>query len=527
MKNLTKKQLFSILAIVIIGALLGALIMTMDKAKPAGDGHGHGGGGHAEHAEEKGGDKHAHTEEKGGHGHGHGDEHGHEEEQAKGPHGGKLFEEGNFGLEVVMAEEGGEPRFHVYLYEKEKPIAPNAAKVSITLTRPDGEKQEIAFTQEKDYLKSSAPIAEPHVFEATVAAQTKDEPYLFTFEEMEGTIAMNEEQAKAAGVTINTAGTVKINSSLTLPGEIRYNEDRTAHVVPRMTGVVESVKADLGQQVKKGQVLAVIASSGLSEQRSELLAAQKRLTLAKTTYEREKKLWQEKISAEQDYLQAQQAMHEAEIAVRNVQQKLAAFGASSNGGGSLNAYEIRAPFDGMVMEKHISLGEAIKEDASIFTISDLSTVWAEVAVPAKDLNAVRIGGNAMVKATAFDAKAQGKITFVGSLLGEQTRTAKARVSLPNPDMSWRPGLFVNVEVLSNQAEVPVAVTTDAIQTVNDKPTIFVRVPGGFLPQQVTLGRTDGKVVEVVKGLKPGSKYAGAGSFIVKSEQGKASAEHTH
>jgi len=249
MKNLTKKQLFSILAIVIIGVLLGALIMTMDKAKPAGDGHGHGGGGHAEHAEEKGGDKHAHAEEKGGHGHEHGDEHGHEEEQAKGPHGGKLFEEGDFGLEVVMAEEGGEPRFHVYLYEKEKPIAPNAAKVSITLTRPDGEKQEIAFTQEKDYLKSSAPIAEPHVFEATVAVQTKDEPYLFTFEEIEGTIAMNEEQAKAAGVTVNTAGAAKINSSLTLPGEIRYNEDRTAHVVPRMAGVVESVKADLGQQV--------------------------------------------------------------------------------------------------------------------------------------------------------------------------------------------------------------------------------------------------------------------------------------
>jgi cobalt-zinc-cadmium efflux system membrane fusion protein len=249
--------------------------------------------------------------------------------------------------------------------------------------------------------------------------------------------------------------------------------------------------------------------------------------LAKTTYEREKKLWQEKISAEQDYLQAEQAMQEAEIAVRNVQQKLSALGTGASSRGSLNAYEIRAPFDGMIMEKHISLGEAIKEDANIFTISDLSTVWAEVAVPAKDLNAVRVGEKVTVKATAFDAKAPGTISFVGSLLGEQTRTAKARVSLPNPDMSWRPGLFVNVEIVSNQAEVPVAVSTDAIQTVNDKPTIFVRVPGGFLPQQVTLGRTDGKVVEVVKGLKAGSKYAGAGSFIVKSEQGKASAEHTH
>lgn len=525
MKNLTKKQLFSILAIVVIGVLLGALIITMDKAKPAADGHGH--GGHAEHGEEKGGDKHAHAEEKGGHDE-HGHEHGHEEEeQAKGPHGGKLFTEGDFGIEVLMAEEGGEPRFHVYLFEKDKQLPPNSAQVSITLTRPDGEKQELAFSPEKDYLKSNGPVAEPHVFEATVAAQTSTEPYLFTFEEAEGTIAMSDEQAKTAGVTVNTAGPARINSSLTLPGEIRYNEDRTAHVVPRMAGVVESVQANLGQKVKKGQVLAVIASSGLSEQRSELLAAQKRLALAKTTYEREKKLWQEKISAEQDYLQAEQAMQEAEIAVRNAQQKLTAVGASAAGKGALNSYEIRAPFDGMVMEKHISLGEAIKEDADIFTISDLSTVWAEVAVPAKDLNAVRVGGKVTVKATAFDAQATGTISFVGSLLGEQTRTAKARVSLPNPNTAWRPGLFVNVEIVADQTEAPVAVTTDAIQTVNDKPTIFVRVPGGFLPQQVTLGRTDGKVVEVVKGLKAGTKYAGPGSFIVKSEQGKASAEHTH
>ena len=525
--NLSKKQLLSIIAIVVIGIALAALIMTMGKAKPAGDAHGH--GGHAEHAEEKGGDKHAHAEKGGKDEHGHDAGHDEEEEQAKGPHGGKLFAEGDFGLEVVLAEEGGEPRFHVYLYDKEKPLAPNAAKVSITLTRPDGEKQELAFTPEKDYLKSNAPVPEPHVFEATVAAQTKTEPYLFTFAETEGTIAMDDEQIKAASVAVNSTSAAKINSSLTLPGEIRYNEDRTAHVVPRTAGVVESVQANLGQKVKKGQVLAVIASSGLSEQRSELLSAQKRLTLARTTYEREKKLWQEKISAEQDYLQAEQAMQEAEIAVRNAQQKLSALGATAtaNGRGSLNAFEVRAPFDGMVMEKHLSLGEAIKEDTNIFTISDLSTVWAEVAVPAKDLNLVRVGEKVSVKATAFDAKAPGTISYVGSLLGEQTRTAKARVSLPNPDMSWRPGLFVNVEIVSNQAEVPVAVTTDAIQTVNDKPTVYIRVPGGFLPQQVTLGRTDGKVVEVVKGLKPGAKYAGAGSFIVKSEQGKASAEHTH
>ena len=344
-------------------------------------------------------------------------------------------------------------------------------------------------------------------------------------EKKPGKIVLDEAQVKAAGITLRTAGPAKISTVVMLPGEVRYNEDRTAHVVPRLGGVVESVRADLGQNVKKGQILAVIASTGLSEQRSELLTAQKRLSLARTTYEREKKLWEGKISAEQDYLQARQAMQEAEISVQNTRQKLEALGASATSAGGLNSYEIRAPFDGMVMEKHISIGEAVKEDANIFTISDLTTVWAEVSVAAKDLNAIRVGEKVMVNATAFDAKASGTVAYVGSLIGEQTRTAKARVTLPNPNMAWRPGLFVNVEVVSGQTEAPVAISADAVQTIEDKPTVFLSVPGGFVAQEVTLGRSDGKVVEVTKGLHAGASYASTNSFILKSDLGKASAEH--
>ncbi|MFH5256279.1 efflux RND transporter periplasmic adaptor subunit, partial [Burkholderia semiarida] len=103
-----------------------------------------------------------------------------------------------------------------------------------------------------------------------------------------------------------------VRSVLQLPGEIRFNEDRTAHVVPRVAGIAETVPANLGQNVKKGQLLAVLSSAAVSEQRSELLAASKRLELARTTFAREKQLWEEKVSAEQDYLQARQALREAE-----------------------------------------------------------------------------------------------------------------------------------------------------------------------------------------------------------------------
>jgi cobalt-zinc-cadmium efflux system membrane fusion protein len=348
-------------------------------------------------------------------------------------------------------------------------------------------------------------------------------------EEEEGKLVLTDAQLKASGVIVQIAGTARIKTGITLPGEIRLNEDRTAHIVPRVGGIVEAVPTNLGQQVKAGQVLAVIASTTLATQRSELLAAQKRLAFSKTTLEREKQLWKEKISAEQDYLQAQQVFREAEIAVQNATQQLAALGVEpdSTSSEALNRYEIRAPFDGMITEKHITLGESVGENSNIFTLSDLSTVWAEIIVSTKDLNTVRIGEKVTVRATAFDSHASGTVSYIGALLGAQTRTATARVTLTNPQMAWRPGLFVNVEIISGEVDIPVAVSTDALQSVNDKPTIFVKVAGGFFAQPVTLGRSDGKLIEIVKGIKAGTSYAAAGSFVLKSELGKSTAEHSH
>jgi len=342
-------------------------------------------------------------------------------------------------------------------------------------------------------------------------------------------VKLTDAQILASGIKVLKAGPATIRSTLTLPGEIKFNQDRTAQVVPLLEGTVQAVHADIGQSVKKGQVLAVIASVELSDLRSQLLTAEKRLSLAKTTLAREKKLWEEKISAEQDYLQARQAMQEAEIDYRNAEQKLRALGSSAHSKGGLNSYELRAPFNGVVVEKAVSLGQSVKQDSSLFTIADLSTVWADVAVPASDLGNVRVGEQVTVKAGALETEAVGKIAYVGSLLGAETRTATARIVLPNPALSWRPGLFVNVEVQlqSNQREAPVTVAAAALQTVEEKPTVFVRMPGGFRAEHVTLGRSDTATVEVTNGLAPGTEYAAANSFVIKAELGKSSDEDSH
>ena len=405
------------------------------------------------------------------------------------------------------------------------PAKPEAAGHSEAGGHADGEHHEEGKEGGKDHDHGHAEAKghddkEHHGEEAKEKGESKEH------REDEEKIAFTDEQVKAAGMAIESAGPARIKTSLQLPGEIRFNEDRTAHVVPRVAGVVDSVSANLGQEVKRGQVLAVLSSPGLSEQRSALQSAERRLALARSTHEREKKLWEEKISPQQDYLQALQAMQEAQIAVTNAHQKLLALGATP-GSAALGRYELRAPFDGMVVEKHISLGESVGESVNVFTISDLSTVWAEISVAAGNLNLVRIGEPVTIRSSAFDQAASGTVSYVGSLIGAQTRTATARVTLTNPQRVWRPGLFVNVELVSSEADAPVTVSADAVQTVEDKPTVFLKVPGGFLPQHVQTGRSDGRRIEIVSGLKPGTAYAASGSFVVKSQQGKSAATHTH
>ncbi|CAI8795944.1 efflux RND transporter periplasmic adaptor subunit [Pseudomonas sp. IT-P395] len=342
----------------------------------------------------------------------------------------------------------------------------------------------------------------------------------------EGHIELSAEQITAAGIQLAEARAQNISRGLPVPGEVRFDEDRTAHVVPRVPGVVESVAVNLGQTVKKGQLLAVIASQQISDQRSEQAAAQRRLALARTTYEREKKLWQDKISAEQDFLQARQALQEAEIAVSNAQQKISVLSGSGVATGG-NRYELRAPFDGVVVEKHLTPGEVVDESTAAFTLSDLSRVWVTFGVSPKDLNKVQVGKAVTVSAPELNAEVVGSVAYVGSLLGEQTRTATVRVTLENPQGSWRPGLFVTALVATDSREAKVAVPETAIQTVEDKSTVFVRTDDGFEARAVELGSRAAGHVEITQGLEPGAQVASAGSFVLKSELGKASAEHSH
>ncbi|MDR5855762.1 efflux RND transporter periplasmic adaptor subunit [Caballeronia sp. LZ062] len=442
--------------------------------------------------------------------------------ESAGPHGGTLLKSGDVTLEVVLSEKPNDARLILY-----PSVGGRAVRTAMTasgkINWAQGTTEAIRFTSAGNKLTSEQPIAKPHVFDATISVTLSGKTTAFEFSRADGAIPLDPQQIKSAGISVLKSGPAEIATTIQVPGEIRFNEDRTAHVVPRVAGIVEHVDVTVGEKVRKGQVLAVLASTDLADRRSELLTAERRLSAAKTAYQREKTLWEERISAEQDFLQAQVQLREAEIATQNARQKLVALNAATSGG-ALNRYELRAAFDGTIVEKHITAGEAIAAETNVFTLSDLSTVWAEMAVPAQHLNDVRVGREATVKAAAFDSSADGRISYVGALLGEQTRSAPARVVLTNPDGAWRPGMFVNVLVNAGQRTVPVVVSSDALQDIDGGPVVFVETSKGFVAQPIKTGKKDDRVVEVVSGLSAGQQYVASNSFVLKAELGKGAAE---
>ena len=447
-----------------------------------------------------------------------------------GPRGGKLFTDNDFSVEMTIFEKGVPPQFRIYLYEKGKLLPPTAATIAITLSRLGAPSQLFKFTPEADYLLGDQIVEEPHSFDIAIAAERNGRIMRWSYSQVEGRVQIPDAMLKSMGIEVLTAGPAIIKPKLKLPGEVIFNEHNIVRVVPRVPGMVTSVQGHHGQQVEKGDVLAVVESPMLADLRSQYFVAKKRLVLAKTTYEREKQLWEEKISAKQEFLLAQELWNEAEIALELASTKLRALGVqpeSSRLGPDIAHYEIRSPISGIIIAKAIALGEALKEDREIYTIADVSTVWTAITVYPKDLNVIRVGQKVAVKATAYDVESEGTITYISTLIGGQTRTATARVELDNKEGKWRPGMFVNAELVAEEIQVPVAVSVEAIQTLRDWSAVFGRYDQYFEVRPLELGRSDGEMVEVLKGLTPGEQYAGGNSFAIKAELGKAGASHDH
>ena len=191
---------------------------------------------------------------------------------------------------------------------------------------------------------------------------------------------------------------------------------------------------------------------------------------------------------------------------------------------SLQPYAIRSPLGGTVLERRVNPGEAVDGSQTLMVVADLSTVWAEFAVFARDLNRVRAGQ--LVRLVSADTRTQteAKIAYVAPSGDRESQSVVARAVVENSQRTWVPGQFVTGEIVVDQAQVPVAVLHTALQTLDGASVVFVETPGGFVPRKIQTGRDSKEILEVTNGLSAGERYAARNSYLIKSELLKGTGE---
>lgn len=355
----------------------------------------------------------------------------------------------------------------------------------------------------------------------------KDDHSKCSDEEPQG-LKLNTEQQHIAGIKVVAATIGKVAKELHLNGEIKYNAERIARIMPRLPGFVSKINAVTGQQVKQGEILAVLQSQMLGELYSAYNASKELEVLNLSELKIAERLRGTGAMAEVDYLRVKRQYADTRIARRRSEGILKSLNYNPEHtqhdyhdddlATICTDYEMKSPMSGVIIERDIALGENYAEDNEkpSFIIADLSTLWLELRARQDDLLELTIGQKVSVNIGFGAGLYSGKITYIGPALNQSTRTLTVRVELPNEDGKLKPGIFVGATVHLNGGEEMVVVPREAVQLLDGEMVIFVPDGTGFIPKPVKIGRSNRNFVEILSGLEVGDKFVASGSFALKS-----------
>ncbi|MFH1217283.1 MAG: efflux RND transporter periplasmic adaptor subunit [Pseudomonadota bacterium] len=347
----------------------------------------------------------------------------------------------------------------------------------------------------------------------------------------DGELILSDEQKQEIGIKTELASSGKLHSELTLTGELMLNEDAVAHIIPRVQGVAVKVNFTFGDMVKKGDVLAVLESAELGESLSDYMASRK-------VYERKRKLYEEKIASQNDYLEALNRFEQVtadlyiKIGKEKYLQAAKMYESRYTPGNTepgqplpLNdslafventtRYEITAPISGTIIEKHITRGEKVGDDVNVFTIADLKTVWVNLKVPTRDISLIHPGMSVVIE-SQDKLQTEGKVTMISPIVDADTRAATARISIENHQGDWMPGAFVTGSIRVSDENIPLVIPRNAVQNFEGKDVVFLADDHGFTHVPVVIGRHDRENVEILSGLQVGQLIVTHGAFELKA-----------
>jgi RND family efflux transporter MFP subunit len=181
--------------------------------------------------------------------------------------------------------------------------------------------------------------------------------------------------------------------------------------------------------------------------------------------------------------------------------------------------ELKAPIDGVIIERNATAGELVDRSKAIYTISDPTQLWAIAEVKERDLAAVRLGQDAAFTTLAYpDEKFHGKVVLIGNQVEMGSRTLEVRIAVDNADGRLKPGMFADVEIVTTILDNVLIIPDSALETDGENQVVFVALAGNkFEKRVVKLGLEQSGHVQILDGVKVGEKIVVTGGFILKSE----------
>lgn len=332
---------------------------------------------------------------------------------------------------------------------------------------------------------------------------------------------------------IKKAAPAQIARSLSYHGEIGGLPEKFAAIVARLEGIVTKVNFKEGDKVEQGEAMVTIESKKLAESKLAYLESEHRLDFAAQALEREASMVEKKISTKEAY---QKVAHEKEEAILNhasALQQLKLLGFSEqwlhklekNPNQKMTSYTLKAPFTGEVLSTEVTMGEAVMEDKTLFTVADLSELQVEIKVPLTAVSVFKKEMKVVVISDELNLTSDGVVKFISSVANKETRTVSVKINIPNPDGKWRPGTNARVELKNKMVEAKTAIPLGCVHEFDDGLFVFVKSDTlSYKRVPVTVGVKDDKYIEITSGLKTGDPVVVDNSLALKSEWIKRSGE---
>jgi RND family efflux transporter MFP subunit len=344
-------------------------------------------------------------------------------------------------------------------------------------------------------------------------------------------LTLTAEQVQRAGMKVETVGEQPAGEAAgqMTTGTVQANSYKETPVISLVGGIVRSISGELGQNVKRGQKVALVFSNELADTQSRYLAAVSALDEHHRHHLRTIKLVEIGAASRQDLETATTQYREAETSVANLRQKLLLLGLSPQQIDSLNStlqisseVTVTAPSSGTLTSRSVNPGEVIEANKELMRVTDLSSVWVVGQVYEKDLATIRVGSGANVTSDAYPGRVfRGRISYVDPKIDAASRTAQVRIELANPGQMFKIGMYVNVAFAASGAAektMPI-VPKEAVQTIGNEQFVFVasEKPGEFAMRAVRLAPESNGFFPVLEGLSAGERIVTDGSFLLRAE----------